>query len=80
MRIGTDGELQVFAIGLRKVPTDWQKNPEYKNEGSKAKSIYPSWVEKSPSKWIPSPHQSVKSQEPHIIDYVSIPKRRIIKR
>ena len=80
MRIGTDGELQVFAIGLRKVPTDWQKNPEYKDERSKTKCISPSWAQESPSKWVPFPHQSVKSQEPHIVDYVSIPKRRIIKR
>ena len=74
LHIKEDGELEVFAIGLQKVPTAWVKDPAYEEMESKFDGR-PSWSWKYPSKWIPAKRS--KYHTPQIVDYVCIPKRRI---
>ncbi len=78
VHIKKDGELEIFGIGLRKIPTKWIKDHNFRdiNHRKQNKSIIdPSWSIKCPSKWIPK--NPAKNQEPVIIDYTRIPKRWI---
>uniref|UniRef100_A0A7S3PVC3 Calcineurin-like phosphoesterase domain-containing protein n=1 Tax=Chaetoceros debilis TaxID=122233 RepID=A0A7S3PVC3_9STRA len=77
LHITANGELEVYAIGLDKVPTRWMKDPAHK--GAKCqkglRTVSPSWLLDRPSKWLPM--RESKRQDPTIIDYTCIPKRRI---
>eukprot|EP00547_Thalassionema_nitzschioides_P009961 CAMPEP_0194229198 /NCGR_PEP_ID=MMETSP0156-20130528/43766_1 /TAXON_ID=33649 /ORGANISM="Thalassionema nitzschioides, Strain L26-B" /LENGTH=920 /DNA_ID=CAMNT_0038961739 /DNA_START=678 /DNA_END=3440 /DNA_ORIENTATION=- len=77
LHIKDDGELEIFAVGLRKVPTKWVKDHQYDRDSKNKKSalLDPSWSLNYPSKWIPK--NPAKNQDPVIIDYTCIPKRRI---
>jgi len=80
LHIRPDGELEIFAIGLEKVPTDWTKDPMWQGQGTQSKKksdVRPSWTLQHPSKWVP--RKDLKKHIPQIIDNTCIPKR-IIKR
>jgi len=78
LHVNKDGELEVYAIGMRKVPTSWVKDPFFEGDCSQQKnlSVQPSWTFQCPSKWIPANSQN-KAFNPHVIDHCTIPKRRI---
>jgi len=77
LHIKEDGELEIFAIGLQKVPTKWVKDPAWEGNypNRKRSTIRPSWSLQRPSKWIPM--KDSNRHEPQIIDYCCIPKRRM---
>ena len=78
LHIKENGELEVFAIGLKKVPIKWVKDPNFVDRHARRRKTFdPSWSLNHPSKWIPK--NPAKNQDPRIIDYVCIPKRRIKK-
>ena len=78
LHIEENGELEVFAIGLQKVPIKWVKDPNFVDRHARRRKTFdPSWSLNHPSKWIPK--NPAKNQDPRIIDYVCIPKRRIKK-
>lgn len=75
IHIDDDGELEVYCVGLHRVPLRWARDPEWSEMGDKenpAKGM-PSWQQKRPSKWIPF-KDSPKFQ-PEVVDYVRISKR-----
>mmetsp|Transcript_33849 Transcript_33849/g.71179 ORF Transcript_33849/g.71179 Transcript_33849/m.71179 type:complete len:1044 (-) Transcript_33849:143-3274(-) len=68
MHITANGDLEIFAIGLHRVPKKWRKDPSW--EGgieSEDTSTKPSWMWKTPSKWIPWRERNKFA--PQIIDY-----------
>mmetsp|Transcript_23797 Transcript_23797/g.42820 ORF Transcript_23797/g.42820 Transcript_23797/m.42820 type:complete len:87 (-) Transcript_23797:135-395(-) len=68
MHITENGDLEIFAIGLHRVPKKWRKDPSWEGGiDSEDTSTKPSWMWKTPSKWIPW-HQR-KKFAPQIIDY-----------
>jgi len=79
LHIKPDGDLEIYGIGLEKVPTRWIRDPRHLNNQPKRKkgtrSVTPSWLSDTPSKWIPM-HET-RCHIPQIIDHTSIPKRRI---
>lgn len=78
LHIKNNGELDIYAIGLEKVPTKWIKDPRHGNHTKRkggTRSISPSWLLKTPSKWIPM--REARCHVPQIVDHTSIPKRRI---
>jgi hypothetical protein len=77
LHITVDGQLEIFAIGLRKVPTSWVKDAFFEDDHAEEKkeSVLPSWMLQHPSRWIPS--SPTKAFSPQIIDYCTIPKRRM---
>lgn len=76
LHIKENGDLEVFAIGLQKVPTEWIKDDKW--DGQRLRSgtnPSPSWTWKRPSKWIPL--KDNKTFQPQIVDYTCIKKRQI---
>jgi hypothetical protein len=78
LHVKEDGEIEIYAIGMRKVPTSWVKDPFFEGDVSDEnnESIKPSWALHCPSKWVPA-RSHTKAYNPHIIDFCTIPKRRI---
>ena len=69
MHINEAGDLEIFSIGLHRVPKKWIKDPSW---GGKKKTTTPSWSWKRPSKWIPQPNS--KNCMPVVVDYTKIKK------
>jgi hypothetical protein len=74
--IDDGGDLEVFCVGLHRVPLRWKRDPEWSEVGDRdnATKGMPSWRQKKPSKWIPLNGESKKFQ-PEIVDHVRISKR-----
>lgn len=72
MHIDEKGDLEIFAIGLDRVPKKWRKDPSWEGDPlSSADDVSkPSWMWKTPSKWIP--WQNRKKFEAQMIDYAKI--------
>mmetsp|Transcript_868 Transcript_868/g.1806 ORF Transcript_868/g.1806 Transcript_868/m.1806 type:complete len:1249 (-) Transcript_868:19-3765(-) len=72
IHINADGDLEIFAIGLRQVPKKWRKNQNWEGDliSSKEALTEPSWMWKNPSKW--TPWRKRKKFAPQIIDYSKI--------
>lgn len=77
LHIKENGELEVFAIGLQKVPTKWCKDSQWDGRRSKWQKQEPTWLWEKPSKWIPQ--KDMKVFQPQIVDYTCIAKRQISK-
>jgi len=75
IRIDEDGDVEVFSVGLHRVPLRWTRDLEWSEVGDKDHPAQgmPSWRQKKPSKWVPL-KESPKF-EPKVIDYVRISKR-----
>lgn len=72
LHIDNKGDLEVFAIGLNRVPKKWRKDPSWDGDehGVAAKFKTPSWMWESPSKWVP--WRSSEKFTPQIIDNFKI--------
>ncbi|KAL7538174.1 hypothetical protein ACHAXR_008335 [Thalassiosira sp. AJA248-18] len=73
MHIDENGDLEIFAIGLPRVPKKWRKDPSWDGDttGSCGEaSTTPSWMWKNPSKW--KEWRSRKKFTPQMIDYTKI--------
>mmetsp|Transcript_9815 Transcript_9815/g.10864 ORF Transcript_9815/g.10864 Transcript_9815/m.10864 type:complete len:1205 (-) Transcript_9815:65-3679(-) len=77
LHIKDNGDLEVFAIGLQKVPTNWTKDSKWDGRRTKRQknNDSPTWSWNRPSKWVPV--KNSKSCNPRIVDYTCIRKRRI---
>lgn len=83
MHIDETGDLEIFAIGLNRVPKKWRKDPSWEGDaknhavaGDDASStMSPSWLWKTPSKWVP--WRNSDKFAPQVIDYSKITKRGI---
>jgi hypothetical protein len=83
MHIDEHGDLEIFAIGLNRVPKKWRKDPTWEGDRGEEHHVAdgddaslkekPSWMWKTPSKWIPWRESDKFS--PQIIDYSKIMKR-----
>ena len=75
LHIKDDGDLEVFAIGLQKVPTQWVKDVHWDGRHTSQKQgCIPSWKWKRPSKWVPLKESKV--YQPQLVDYSCIHKRQ----
>lgn len=70
LHIDSKGRLEVFCLGLNRVPTRWKRDPNWTGDQT---AETPSWSLKHPSKWIPLQYAS--KFQPRIIDYTRISKR-----
>eukprot|EP00571_Detonula_confervacea_P006288 CAMPEP_0172319744 /NCGR_PEP_ID=MMETSP1058-20130122/38599_1 /TAXON_ID=83371 /ORGANISM="Detonula confervacea, Strain CCMP 353" /LENGTH=1060 /DNA_ID=CAMNT_0013034863 /DNA_START=643 /DNA_END=3825 /DNA_ORIENTATION=+ len=72
MHIDENGDLEIFAIGLHRVPKKWRKDEMWQGDVISAGDVStkPSWMWKNPSKWIP--WRSRKKFEAQMIDYSKI--------
>ena len=72
MHIDDKGELEIFAIGLNRVPKKWRKDPSWAGEDHHVATVLrtPSWMWKTPSKWIP--WRDSEKFSPQIIDNFKI--------
>ena len=73
--VGSNGDLEIFTIGLQRVPKSWKKDPHWGGNcnnlnGKEATSTAPSWSLSTPSKWIP--RRNTKKFLPEVIDHVKI--------
>ena len=73
--IDSQGNLEIFTIGLQRVPKIWKKDPHWGGScnnlnGKEATSTTPSWSLSTPSKW--SPRRNTKKFLPEVIDHVKI--------
>jgi hypothetical protein len=75
LHIKANGDLEVFAIGLQRVPTKWIKDDNWSGRRCKKQKDEPSWSWKKPSKWT-SLNKS-KAFRPQIVDYTCVQKRQI---
>lgn len=77
LHVKDDGDLEVFAVGLKKVPTQWIQDSKW--DGHRAKrhkqSSEPTWKWSRPSKWIPL--KETQAHQPQIVDCICIKKRQI---
>lgn len=84
LHINKNGDLEIFAIGFRRVPKQWVKDPQWGgNAHARApkrsfgrmdnSSSMPSWAWQRPSKWMP--RKETRKVSPEIIDFSLIPKR-----
>ena len=84
MHIDENGDLEIFAIGLHRVPKKWRKDPSWDGETTIAESnsntpknnycgttaTTPSWMWKNPSKW--KEWKTKRKFAPQLIDYTKI--------
>ena len=71
--INCNGDLEIFAIGLQRVPKSWKKDPQWvgnNQQGKEVTSTVPSWSLPTPSKWVP--WQNSKKFLPELIDHLKI--------
>jgi hypothetical protein len=70
--IDSNGDLEIFAIGLQRVPKHWKKDPQWVgyNMHGKGATTEPSWSLKNPSKWVP--WRNSKKFSPEVIDHLKI--------
>ena len=82
LHIKENGDLEVFSIGLDRVPKKWKKDERWSGNDYEMKARkksrqndddVPSWKWKRPSKWVPD--RKALKQTPRIVDYTCIPKR-----
>lgn len=66
------GDIEIFAIGLNRVPTHWIKDPHWSSKNEQDSCI-PSWTQQRPSKWVAF-HEHLKKYKPIIVDSVRIKK------
>ena len=67
--IDKNGDLDLYAIGLKRVPKHWKRDPKWLGLRKEA-SIAPSWSLKSPSKWVP--WRNSKKFLPEVIDHIKL--------
>jgi len=72
LHIDEEGDLEIFAVGLHRVPKRWRKDPDWNGADDTTTSKVPSWKMKNPSKW--TPWRSRKKFTPQMIDYTKIRK------
>ena len=83
MHIDENGDLEIFAIGLNRVPKKWRRDPTWDggekenrviegDDDDASSTVSPSWMWKTPSKWIP--WRNSDKFAPQIIDYSKIVK------
>ena len=72
MHIDEHGNLEIFALGIHRVPKKWKKDPSWEGDTIEPGELLskPSWMYKSPSKWIP--WRKKKKFDPQVIDYSHI--------
>ncbi len=71
--IHSNGDLEIYAIGLQRVPKHWKKDPQwvgYNMHGKDGAITEPSWSLKTPSKWVP--WRNSKKFSPEVIDHLKI--------
>lgn len=71
--IDSNGDLEIYAIGLQRVPKHWKKDPQwvgYNMHGKDGAITEPSWSLKTPSKWVP--WRNSKKFSPEVIDHLKI--------
>ena len=79
LHIDEDGDLEIFAVGLHRVPKKWRKDPAWDgycadaSEGNDKSTVKPSWMWGTPSKWIP--WRNRKKFTPQLIDHTKIKRR-----
>ena len=72
-KIDSNGDLEIYAIGLKRVPKYWKKDPRWVCRHYKmkeGKTSAPSWSLKTPSKWLPN--YAKRKFKPELIDYLKI--------
>jgi len=74
IHIDDNGDLEVYALGLHRVPRRWVRDADWRGERNNLDGT-PSWSVDKPSKWVPL-HKS-KKFTPQVVDYIRIPKRSI---
>jgi len=70
LHIDEEGDLEIFAVGLHRVPKRWKRDPDWDGGDDTATSKMPSWKWENPNKWIPWRHR--KKFTPQMIDYTKI--------
>lgn len=77
IHIKENGDLEVYAVGLQKVPKQWIKDCKWDGHRSKREKddSKPTWSWDRPSKWVPL--RDSKAFQPQIVDYTCIKKRQI---
>lgn len=82
LHIKDNGDLEVFSIGLDRVPKIWKLDERWSGSNNelrtrkKARKQYddvPTWQWDRPSKWVPD--RKTLKHTPRIVDYTCIPKR-----
>ena len=68
LHIDDNGDLEIFAIGLHRVPKKWRRDPNSRPD----MAAQPSWKWRRPSKWIPQ--RESRKCKPQQIDYTKIKK------
>ena len=68
LHVDDNGDLEIFAIGLHRVPKKWRRDPKSRPD----MAAQPSWKWRRPSKWIP--HRESRKCKPQQIDYTKIKK------
>lgn len=87
-RITPDGDLQMFGLGLDRMPAQWREDPKWRGPAGAGRpgSTVPSHKVLYPSRWVPvlpgnivgmlrrapTPEQSVR-----LIDFLVVPKERV---
>ena len=69
-KIDSNGDLEMFAIGLKRVPKHWKKDPQWVGHRKEGAVTAPSWSLKTPSKWVP--WRKSKKFLPEVIDHLKI--------
>jgi hypothetical protein len=72
MHIDDKGDLEIFAIGLNRVPKKWRMDPSWDGGEHRVATVLrtPSWAWNTPSKWIP--RRNSEKFSPQIVDYFRI--------
>jgi len=72
MHVDENGDLEIFSIGLHRVPKKWVKDPLWSGNNFEniKKTTTPSWSWKRPSMWIPE--RNSKKFIPLVVDHTKL--------
>ena len=54
LHITADGDLEIFTLGMDRVPTSWREDPRWYSQGGAGSGHVPAHAAAYPSRWIPA--------------------------
>ena len=69
-KIDSNGDLEMWAIGLKRIPKSWKRDPHWEGYRKEDTATVPSWSLKIPSKW--KPWRNSTKFLPEAIDHIKV--------
>lgn len=86
LHVTPEGDIEVFSLGLKKVPTEWREDPRWKTPGGGGEAGAVAHQARWPSRWMPVEERGIgrtvlrtvkpPEAELEVVDYFRVPKSK----